>query len=772
MAFQGFKKIVPSDTPNITEDTSNSTTTEELDPQDLIGVKKFQITSFDSPKEEIKNSFQGVNIEDLEAVGIKTIELLKLASNSVVEKTRYNLPLLDSIPILFILKNLNAEKIKDNTYMVKGQPIAIKESENKWYNTNFRVGGSKSISLIKHLTARSENMNYEQERENDKVLFLSACKQLTLIQKTLQESNDLNFVGNSQKESTSNLEQPITITEKKSESVSNKISESDLKIENSEFKTNEIKTSNINEKEPELQSKSNDGKIQNSKINWKELKEQLNQVPLDMVMGLIGASDNEDGIAGQWKIWATGHNVKVTGNMWMNWNTNKGGTGGISLLTNYICFKNGWNEKDFEIYKVASNQAIKMMMDAFSKDIEYNLIDYSSSNTPTYKEPFCMPLIIPEQINSVKNYLVKERMIPEWIVKKQIDKGLLFAGYPSDWKIDPALKAPEKLSHEKVWAVFLAINGNAAEMRAIERTDQYAKMLAKGSDKDIGGFLIKAEKNVSEKTVSACEASIDAMSHHAMFPGRITMSCMGVNFKLAKTAAIDAVDRDYKFRLSFDNDLAGNEATVSFKEAMIDELGEEAYNKIYSENKIGYFELGMMCLEECIKNNKTFYFDVKNNETGMKAVKMFQTELFKSHDKTEINKLIANGKIKYINIAPEYRMITNVQEQAKETFSLLTSGKPYYIVLKQPDDENEEKPEVAKTRLAFEEEIERLAGNRMQEMVDKGLVLYSKKAVAKDWNEFFKYKMEDPEFAQKMRSNEMEFQKSTTPDVKSRKNKK
>ena len=40
----------------------------------------------------------------------------------------------------------------------------------------------------------------------------------------------------------------------------------------------------------------------------------------------------------------------------------------------------------------------------------------------------------------------------------------------------------------------------------------FAKLLAKGSDKDSGGFIIKAEKDCNEKIVNACEAAMDAMS--------------------------------------------------------------------------------------------------------------------------------------------------------------------------------------------------------------------------------------------------------------------
>ncbi len=186
-----------------------------------------------------------------------------------------------------------------------------------------------------------------------------------------------------------------------------------------------------------------------------------------------------------------------------------------------------------------------------------------------------MPHVIDFKINQVRQYLNEKRQLPLWIIDKQIKAGSLFAGYPSDWKEEPNLNNPEKLKNDKVWATFLAVNGNAAEMRAIERTDQFAKILAKGSDKEMGGFLIKAEKEVNEKTVVACEAAIDTMSYHAFYPGRIVTSCMGVNFNLAVKSAMEALDHDFKFQLAFDNDLAGNEAAVRFKEQLIHEIGEE-----------------------------------------------------------------------------------------------------------------------------------------------------------------------------------------------------
>jgi len=620
--------------------------------------------------------YEGQNISDLEQSGLQTINLLKAASPNITNKPKFNVPLLNAIPINSVLQFFNANKIKKNIYEIYGQQLIIKE--NKWYNKTQNKGNINAISLVMHLTAIAENID---EQENKKILFVSACKKLDEIQKTIQN---------------------------------NKIT-----------------------------------------VNWKQIIDQLNNIPLNLILEHIGANPNEDGQRGKWKIWKTGHNVHVTGQKWYDWNAQKGGYGGISLLASQLGIENNIDDRIKENEKYLQRLAIKELIKAFGT--EYNLNDYGlsslgASDASYFKEPFSMPHVIDFKINAVRQYLNEKRCLPMWVINKQIKAGYLFAGFPSDWKPDPNLNNPDKLTNDKVWATFLALNGNAAEMRAIERTDQYAKILAKGSDKNLGGFLIKAEKDCNEKTVAACEAAIDTMSYHAFYPGRVVISCMGVNFNLAVKSAVEALDKEFKFELAFDNDLAGNEAAVRFREHLIYEIGEEEYNKHFQNGNINYFDLGIKCLRKTIKDGGIFYFDVKNNEIGKTAVTMFQEQLLKVISRETIKELNRKGKIKYINITPNYGTINDPEKEARQAVNLLLSSKPFYLILKQSDDD--EKDEVKVKRNAFEQVFLKIAGNHINQFEKEGKIIYKKQVLAKDWNEFFILMKKDPKFQEKL--NELE----------------
>lgn len=646
--------------------------------------------------------------------------------NAEVKKTapaKFNIPELDSTPIAVVLEQLGAEKKPNNSYEIYKQEIIIKD--NKWYNKTLRKGHINSISLLKHITAIKEKL---VEDDNQKILFISACKQLIAIQEKIANPNKENV----SKVESDNVEQPI----------------SEIKV-NEEPKVEAVQEVNVDSNN----NQKTEAKPFKQRIDWKALTEQLNQVPLNLVMELIGANPNEDGQRGKWKVWKTGHNIQITGQQWHSWNAQRGGVGGISLLAFQMGIENNIDDRNDENRKQLRKMAIKEMMKQFGSDYEFEATS-DSIDTTNFKEPFAMPHVIDFKINQVKQYLHEKRGLPMWIINKQIKAGSLFAGYPSDWKEEPNLNNPEKLTNDKVWATFLAINGNAAEMRAIERSDNFAKLLAKGSDKDLGGFLIKAEKDVNEKTVVACEASIDTMSYHSFYPGRIVTSCMGVNFNLAVKSAVEALENGFKFQLAFDNDLAGNEAAVRFKEQLINEVGEEDYNKYIADNMLNYFDLGVRCFKKTIEKGGIFYFDVKNNDTGREAAKMFQDQIYKTMAKEDLKEVIKAGKLKYANIAPIWGMITDARKEAQEAFDLLNSPKPFYLVLKHDEDDTEE---IKAKKILFEKEFKEICGNKLSDLEKEGKVIYKKQALAKDWNEFFNVMKKDPRFTARLQEQEVRY---------------
>ena len=470
-------------------------------------------------------------------------------------------------------------------------------------------------------------------------------------------------------------------------------------------------------------------------------------------MEYIGADPNEDGHSGQWKIHRTAHNIQVTNNQWNNWNLREGGVGAISLLAQYISLIHNINTKDEENRKRVRKMAIKELMNVFGSDFDSSLVNGVAQLN--FKVPFSMPHIIDFKINEVRKYLNVKRGLPLWIINKQIETGNLFAGFPSTWKPHVHLKNPAKLENENVWATFLAINGNAAEMRGIDRYDGYAKIRAAGNEGDAGsGFTIRAERDCSEKTVVALEAAIDSMSYHALYPGRVATSCMGVNFKLAVQSAIQALESNYKFEFGFDNDLAGNEAAVSFKSELIAEIGEEEYQKYIDKKQIKLFSLGIKILQETIKNNETFYFDVKNNETGRASVLMFQEQLFNEVSRDTVKKWLAKGQLKYINVCPVFGLMQDPKLEARQVIDLLESGKPYYLRSIQEEDE---KPEIQIKRAAFENAVRELSKNKMDKWEQDGRLIFEKKAIAKDWNELFLHMKKDPAFQETLRTQEEKY---------------
>lgn len=690
---------------------------------------------------EVELKFEGHNVSDLEQSGLHTIELLKVASQNVTDKVRFNVPLLESLPLEVVLAALKATKIKDNLFKVNDQEISIKE--NKWYNKTQRAGNVNPISLVKHLIALEEGID---PLDNQKTLFIAACKKLTKIQERVHSNDNIMEQAYTAPENTELNETPKNL----SEATPNKPATPEAKQ-----KPGFVYTPSDAVKEAQDKSVS---ARNNQKIDWKMLTEQLNNIPLNLVMEHIGANPNEDGQRGKWKIWKTGHNMQITGQQWHSWNAQRGGFGGISLLAFQLGIENNIDDRNEENKKYLRKLAIKELIKVFGT--EYNLNSFGGENIDTsyFKEPFSMPHVIDFKINQVRQYLNEKRGLPMWVINKQIKAGSLFAGYPSDWKEEPNLQNPEKLRNDKVWATFLAVNGNAAEMRAIERTDQFAKILAKGSDKELGGFLIKAEKDCSEKTVVSCEAAIDTMSYHALYPGRIVSSCMGVNFNLAVKSAIEALDHGYKYQLAFDNDLAGNEAAVRFREKLINEIGEEEYQENYKNGNISYFDLGVRCLKKTVEKGGIFYFDVKHDDIGRQAAILFQEQLYKIMSKENVKELAQKGKIKYANVAPAYGLLNDeaaITKEAEKTLSLLMSNKKLYILLKQGDDV--EKDEVKQKREFFEKEFQRLASVNFKQLLENGQIIYKKQAFAKDWNEFFIIMKKEPRFIERLQNLEEKY---------------
>lgn len=699
--------------------------------------------------------FEGNKVALLQEVGLDTISLLKIASKNQTSKQKFNLPLLKSLDLKKVLLFFKATE-ENNIFSIFDCQIRLEEP-NKWFNATLSTGNNNAINLTKHLIAINENINIV---DNDKALFLAACNLLT-------------------------------------EEILNKLPHEEFIIQNQT-----TIAENQNAITPQLT-------YEEKQIEWAKQKErnrlitqELKAIPIDVILEYLGATPNEDDQEGKWKIHDTGHNIGVyDGQKWKNWNTDDSGDGGIDLLTHIMIERDNLIVNTKEERTAVWHKARNQLIQDFAEDIENDI--YKGVEVKIQlKETFYMPHVIDFKINDVRNYLNQKRGIPLWIVNKQIEEGLLFAGAPSSWKTIPFLHVPDKLSNDYVWAVFLSVNGENADLRAIQRSDKHAKIIAKGGNKDTGGFRLKPEKDCNEKVLAATEASIDACSYHAIYPGRAVTSCMGVTFTLAATAAIEALQYPaWKFALAFDNDIAGNEATVRFKHLMIEEFGEEEYLELVNQNRLQYFDLGIRCLQETIKSNNTFYFDVNNDQLGKEAATMFQQQLSKVIPMTDIRQLLRDGKLKYANICPRWEKMTDPQYEAKQAFTLLSSDKPYYLRLREvklsatddgedmesndkykkvTDKEREDKAKKIKEdekllnrKAAFENEFLSLAGEKYQQWIDEGKIT-NKKEGLKDWNEYFIYMQKQPQFKVNLLAQQQHYGNSypNNPAPKLDKNKK
>lgn len=666
------------------------------------------------------------------------------SNNAAAPKPAFNIALLEATDLASVLLSFGASKVRDNLYKVKDYEISIKD--NKWYNThaNIRKGNINAISLTKHLIAYKENIN---EYENQKPLFIAACKKLSGVREQLK--NDAIAALNEEEKKQEQLElaqknpSPAVVQE------NSQPAETPSVVSTEDSKG--IAKSNIEQTKKRFGGNVPVVNNNNSTPNWKAINDQLSNIPLSDVLEFVGANPNEDGQRGKWKVWDTADNVHVTGNKWHSWKAQKGGIGALTFMTFFLSETMSIDDRDDENRKKLWKMARQKLMKEFGGSLDM----YVSPETieEDFKKPFSMPHIVDFKINNVRRYLHHKRGLPLWIIDKQIKTGTLFAGHPSDWPNEVDIKNPQ-LGDEYVWATFLGTNGTAAEMRGIERTDKLAKILATGSAKEFGGFSLKAEKDCNEKTVAVLEAAIDCMSYHSFFPGRIATSCMGVTFKLAVKIALESLERNYNFQFAFDNDLAGNESAVRFKESLIDEIGEEEYKGYMDNNKINYFDLGIKCLIQTVKQGKTFYFDVQNNEIGKKAVLMFQEQWLKVTKRETINEIIRQERVKFINVCPNFSMSGDPQKEVENVINLLNSGKPYYLRIIIDDDE---KPDVAAKREAFETALQNIAKDKIPQWEKEGKIIYNKQALAKDWNEFYLVMKKDPRFQEKIAKQEKDY---------------
>lgn len=698
---------------------------DNIDPEENIQPKKRNPNTNFKTKNIVDGSqfqtpdnhnYEGVEISDLEKSGISISELLNFSNIQINQRVRFNIQELSSISVPLLLEVIGATCSNKNLWQLDQHLIETQDNSFKWFNKTTNKGSTGSINLMKHLIAIENKVD---EDENNNILFRASCQRITSF-----------------------LPELFALHEKK------------------------VNSNNIQQEE--------DRKEQNRK-----LIKAIDSLPLLDIMHYFQGKNHHKGISGRWKVNTNGHVYSIN-NGWYSFTGSIGGHGAINFTAHVIAAENNLDyNMPKEKYKLRG-LAINLLKNEFKNDID---LDGNYDDVPIYsgeyKVPFSLPLLIPQKQTQIRNYLHEKRGLPYWIINKQMAAGVLFPGFPSDWKNTPNLKDTENLEDKYVWAVFLAMNGNGAEMRAIDRYDGTAKLQAKGSEKEAGGHLVKAEKELSEGMVCSFEAAIDACSYASIFPGRVTNSCMGVNYNLAASIAVETLESGYKFGCCFDNDLAGNTNTNKFNEELIKRIGQEEYNEFYNSGKLEHFQLGILCLKEQVSSGQRFYFDVNYDVNGKKSFKIFHEELVKDLGLAEVKRMYNEGNVFAYNITPSFDLIKdeNLEREAIKTVELLLNEKkPIYFVTEKPmldkseahiDEKVEEHQKSLMKHAEFMHFFKQHMGNNYSMLQKKGAIIKNISSFAKDWNEYLnKMKNLYPEFEKQQQDFEDKFAEIYPSEIK------
>ena len=276
----------------------------------------------------------------------------------------------------------------------------------------------------------------------------------------------------------------------------------------------------------------------------KKIADELAQIKLDLVFEAIGnvqgmdVYSNQDGDASKWKIASKG-NIITKGQSWQNTMTYKKGFGGVSLVG--MALDLDWN------------QSIDWMIERFGEDLDESMkVDLEDIQ----KEEVI--LFAPPDANDIstglaRKYLINERGLPPSLIDREIKKsasganGGLYGAHPLGNKEEPILSRHN-----------IIFRGPAsAEVRGIEGSN--FKGCLGGSLPEHSGYRV-THSGIGEPIIAMTEAAIDALSYHALFPGRFVVSTngSGSRFPLQYKLAVEMVNRDYGIRAAFDADAAGD----------------------------------------------------------------------------------------------------------------------------------------------------------------------------------------------------------------------
>jgi len=211
--------------------------------------------------------------------------------------------------------------------------------------------------------------------------------------------------------------------------------------------------------------------------------EPLRQIPLPAVLRACGARPARSDKAK----WHTPQGIiSITGMKFMNWNQNRGGGGAIDLA--------------MHLTHLAFPAAVRWLERQFP-------IPPPPPPDPSSPRPLSLPPPDPNQLPTVKHYLLQQRAIPGPRIQSLLASGQLYADGHAN-------------------AVFLLRGQDnqpvGAELRGTGPTPW--RGMAPGSQKDLGFFSFHPP---GATTIILCESAIDALSCSCLFPASRSISTAG-----------------------------------------------------------------------------------------------------------------------------------------------------------------------------------------------------------------------------------------------------
>ncbi len=268
----------------------------------------------------------------------------------------------------------------------------------------------------------------------------------------------------------------------------------------------------------------------------------VDAIDIRVVLAAAGATPNEDRSPDKWKL-PSGSNLWIKKNTqgWKDLNTDIGGQGAMRLVAHLL----GLSASE-------PRPALKWLETRFLKDgvivAEALPTSGAAAVEDTTGHGFRPPPRMDLALDDVRHYLTHDRAIPPSLVESEIASGRVYA---TRRRAD----LEDNLSEWQAHCVFSS--SGAAELRSVVK-DGF-KGTAGGSACDSSGYRVPAATRVSERLMGLVEASVDALSYRAIFPGRLAFSTNGAGrYLLQLRLTLECLDSGYGVRVALDADPAGD----------------------------------------------------------------------------------------------------------------------------------------------------------------------------------------------------------------------